>query len=228
MRLHRFFIAPNLIKGSTITILEDSLIHQFKHVFRFEKGDKVIILDNSGVEYLCSFTLVAKDKVELDIEEKKVSANVPDKETWLYAALVKKDNFEWIIEKATELGVSHIVPVLSERSEKKDLNYERAQKILTEASEQSGRGTLPTLHQVVSLSEAIDSLTVPALVFHTEGEVFEKNNHSSTQAVFVGPEGGWSDKEIELFKEKNVPINSLGKQVLRAETAAIVAVWSII
>lgn len=227
MRLHRFFISEAIGSKSDLSIYDEAILHQWKNVFRLRAGEQVILLDNSGYECICTLDLLSKDKAEVKVGEKTLAKNIPEKEIWLYAALVKKDTFEWIIEKATELGVSHIIPVVSERSEKKDLNMERAHKILKEASEQSGRGMLPILHEVTDLEKAVAELSVPAVAFHLEGELFSSGKNSA-QALFIGPEGGWTDKEIEFFREKNIPIYSLGNQVLRAETAAIVAVWPLL
>jgi 16S rRNA (uracil1498-N3)-methyltransferase len=233
MRLHRFFIDEQLKNREQVSIFDKDLLHQWKNVFRLQAGDKVILLDDTGYEYHAVFSLLSKEKGELEITEQKLSENIPEKELWLFAALIKKDNFEWIIEKATELGVSHIVPVLTERSEKKNLNMERAQKIVTEASEQSGRGIRPQLHSVTDLKDALTE-NVPLITFHTSGELFRKNGLTvevglphERVGVLIGPEGGWSPKEIELFRERNIPIYSLGSKVLRAETA-VIAISSLI
>jgi 16S rRNA (uracil1498-N3)-methyltransferase len=224
MKLHRFFIEEHLRNKKDITLFDDELIHQWKDVFRLRAGDKVILLDNTGFEYLSEIVELHKGNVEVKIIEGTAADVQPKKELWLFAALIKKDNFEWILEKGTELGVSHFVPVLTDRTEKKELNMERAQKIVKEASEQSGRGKLPEVHEPIALEKAIASATVPLLAFHMNGEKFVADFHNAKQAlgIFIGPEGGWSDKELKLFKDKDVHIFSIGQNVLRAETAAIV------
>ncbi|NDE68149.1 RsmE family RNA methyltransferase, partial [bacterium] len=127
---------------------------QWRKVFRFKAGDKVILFDGSGFDFLCeiqSYTANTQGRgekssescAEVKILEVMNNVVVPVRETSLFCAVLKKDTFEWVVEKATEMGVSRIVPVLAERSEKKNLNIERLQKIIIEASEQSGRGTLP-------------------------------------------------------------------------------------
>jgi 16S rRNA (uracil1498-N3)-methyltransferase len=121
---------------------------------------------------------------------------------------------------------------VSERSEKKSLNMERLEKIVIEASEQSGRGTIPTIHPVVTLAEAINQIkgSGAILAFHTEGELFQDDvlDKEKSIALFIGPEGGWSEKEVDLFHVENIPVKSLGKQVLRAETAAIAVLAKVI
>jgi 16S rRNA (uracil1498-N3)-methyltransferase len=232
MRLHRFFITEQLKNRDRVTILDRDVLHQWKNVFRLKAGDRVILLDNSGSEYVAEFELLSKEKAELAHLEVQPPRNGPQKEVWLFAALIKKDNFEWILEKGTELGVSHFVPIISQRSEKKNLNVERAQKILKEASEQSGRTIMPELHEIVELKElltesmrtqlGIENLDLVA--FHTDGITFTDENEIISMnriGVLIGPEGGWTDRELELFKHSDIPVYCLGTQVLRAETAAI-------
>lgn len=251
MRLHRFFIEEQLRNKKEITFHDDEIIHQWKDVFRLRAGDRVILLDNTGFEYMAELKLLTKGNAELKILDASVSENIPKKEIWLFASLIKKDHYEWILEKCTEIGVSHFIPIISERTEKKDLNIERAQKIIKEASEQSGRGIMPMLHNIVDLESAPSTNSGPIsmpqyeenmnfLAFHGEGvtltnEIREKilGRQSRLEnslgippekkafGIFIGPEGGWTTKEIEFFNSKNTPIYSLGKQVLRAETAAI-------
>jgi 16S rRNA (uracil1498-N3)-methyltransferase len=144
-------------------------------------------------------------------------------------ALIKKDNFELVLEKATELGVTRIVPVQCARSEKKGLNYERVQKILREASEQSGRATVPIISEIIS-AEKLPSEGL--VVFDPRGEKFAREffaaGHTSPISVAIGPEGGFTDDEIALFHVRNTPVVSTGPQILRAETAAVVALTLIL
>jgi 16S rRNA (uracil1498-N3)-methyltransferase len=233
MRLHRFYVPIDIEEKGEITLSEYSLIHQLKNVFRFNVGTRVILFNNSGFEYEGMITLLKNNEARVLIDKATDKRNVTQKEVWLFAALIKKDNFEWIIEKATELGVSHIVPVISERSEKKSLNLERGNKILIEASEQSGRVILPTLKEPRTLSDVIQDVTQGRLnkneekmklflidprgesVLHTKG--FTEQNIG----IFIGPEGGWTERELELFKESDIEICNIGSQILRAETAAV-------
>ncbi len=240
MRLHRFFIEEHLRNKKDITIYDDEVIHQWKDVFRLRAGDQVILLDDSGFEYIAEVVLLAKGKAELKIIDTSAAENIPTKEIWLFASLIKKDNYEWVLEKATEIGVSHFVPIISDRTEKKDINMERAVKIVKEASEQSGRGKLPIVHEPVSLRDILGdsnlnsssdfNIDIPQgiIAFDQSGENFDASTRDDLRGsedslgILIGPEGGWSPKELELFKEKNIQVYSLGKQVLRAETAAIV------
>jgi 16S rRNA (uracil1498-N3)-methyltransferase len=224
MRPHRFFIEEKLEGKQKLTITRKDLIHQWKNVFRLQSGDKVILLDHTGYEFSFKICSISNKDVDIELIDVTQNNNVSHREIWLFASLIKKDNFEWILEKGTELGISHFVPILSERSEKKGLNIERAKKIIKEAAEQSGRATLPELHDIVSLEDAVSSQNSIHLVcFSPTGEKFEMKNFDQFKKLgfFIGPEGGWSEKELEFFKEKKVPTYSLGTQILRAETAAI-------
>ena len=247
MRLHRFYIGepigdlPAQAGKKEIVVDSPELANQIFKVFRLKTGDDVIFFDGSGTDYQC--TISESKKVDQKLVSFTVKSNTPSRympahEVTLCSSIVKKDTFEWIVEKATELGVSTIVPIIAERSEKKDLNMDRLKKIAVEASEQSGRGNVPMIHPVITLGECIKLLKEkesPAIVFHTgdRAEVAPRINLGETYAgkelaIFIGPEGGWSEKEIGLFHTENFHIYSLGSQVLRAETAVIAALSKVL
>jgi 16S rRNA (uracil1498-N3)-methyltransferase len=224
MRLHRFYVAQPL--GEEVVILDVSLIKQWAKVFRYTKGDLVVLFDGSGTDVTYIIDTISHN--ECILHKSSSSLNyIPKKKITLYLSLIKKDNFELAAQKATELGVSSIVPIISERSEKKGLNEERLQKILIESAEQCGRGDIPTLLPIIDLRNMLEmkSLHDMLLVSHmtgislSEAGTLEK---ATSIGIFVGPEGGWSEPEELLFKEHDVTSVSLGKTVLRAETAAIV------
>lgn len=223
MKLQRFFVENKLEEGGDLKITDTDFVHQIFHVFRKREGDEIVLLDNSGYEFLSKVISLNKKEVNVLILNKKEVENICKNEVILFASLIKKDKFEWVLEKCTELGVSSFVPVVSERSEKKDLNIERARKIIKEASEQSERGMMPEICEPITLKEALKNLNYDAVVFHLEGEKFEeaKLKSFSKLGIFIGPEGGWGERDIELFEEKNIPFLTLGAQVLRAETASI-------
>lgn len=222
MRLHRFFIEQKILESGEVVLADKDLIHQWGKVFRLKMGDRVILFDGSGFDYVEEFVSLDKNKGVLKVVEKIKNENVPKKEIHLFQSVIKKDKFEWVLEKGTELGVSHFHPIISERSEKKNINFERARKIIKEASEQSGRGSLPTLKELVDFKESLNN-NFPSVAFHPAGDQFDRSNFEKEKAfgIFIGPEGGWSDRELEIFKEKGVKILSLGTQILRAETAAV-------
>jgi 16S rRNA (uracil1498-N3)-methyltransferase len=229
MRLHRFFVEEGLPEKPKLpadawefNVVDKNLLNQWRNVLRMETGDKAIFFDGRGNETLCEFVSLTKKSATLKVIERKHGL-APAREVTLYIALIKKDNFELVLEKATELGVSHIVPVQAERSEKKGVNYERAEKILREASEQSGRATVPTISEVIS----VEKISSNVVVFDPRGEIsareFFTKNTTAPVSVFIGPEGGFTDAEMDLFHAHKIPVITTGEQILRAETAAMVA-----
>lgn len=235
MRLHRFHIPDPVGTKTELTLHSAGLVNQIHRVFRLKKGDSVIVFDGSGSDYTCRIEDLGKTSITLAVIEASKSRFMPSQELILCAAIVKKDTFEWITEKATELGVTTIIPVIAERSEKKALNEERLKKIAIEASEQSGRGNVPRIEQVVSLREVVDSMVKEEgkrkmTAFHTEGEAFGSEDilNNESVAVFIGPEGGWSPDELDLFHRNEIPIRCLGQQILRAETAVVAALSQIV
>lgn len=225
MRLHRFYI-KTAIENDSFDISERGLIHQWRNVFRYNVGSQVILFDGSGFEYLCLITSLRNLGATVSVIEKKQNNQSFRRNVWLCLGVIKKDNFELALAKATELGINHITPVLFERSLKKNLNEERLQKIITESSEQSGQFFTPELHKMETLESLFKSGFLPQykIAIDPEGVPFHQyvvGNKFPNIAVFVGSEGGFTKKEIEFFRSYNVPILSLGTQILRAETATI-------
>jgi len=228
MRLHRFYTNQDLQKGGQITLSDSGLVHQMRSVFRFQFGDSVTLFNGDGSDYVSEIVSIDKSHVALRVTQTSVNTWKPIVKLTLAVSMIKKDNFEWIVQKATELGVSRIVPLISERSEKKGWNRERAEKIIIEACEQSGRSDVPTLGELTPLSDFLDSEKRKILVFHTIGDssIYERKINEEIVAL-VGPEGGWSEKEVHMFHAKGYPIVKLSTPVLRAETA-VIAIASII
>jgi len=225
MRLHRFFLKTP-IEGQNFDITDRDLVHQWRNVFRYNVGSQVILFDGSGIDYLGMITSMRNLGASVEIIDKKGEKQTKKIDLWLVLAITKKDNFEVALEKVTEIGANYIVPLISDRTEKKNLNMDRLEKIAEEASEQSGRGDIPKIYEIFSLEELLKSEMIPKnrIVLDLGGKYigdFLLNNKSSELAVFIGPEGGWTEKEIDLFKTHDIPFVSLGSQVLRAETAAI-------
>ncbi|MBI5400659.1 MAG: 16S rRNA (uracil(1498)-N(3))-methyltransferase [Candidatus Yonathbacteria bacterium] len=223
MRLHWFFVETEIPQVGEFLVANETLLNQWRNVLRMEVGDEAILFDGRGDEFLCEFVSLEKKGATLKVLERKAGL-IPSREVTLYMALIKKDNFELVLEKATELGVSHIIPVQADRSEKKGLNYERAQKILREASEQSGRAMVPILGKIIDIEKIP---TEGLVVFDPRGEKLAREFFTAGQtapiSLLIGPEGGFTDAEMELFQGRNIPIVTTGEQILRAETAAIVA-----
>jgi len=227
MRLHRFYIKQNIEVGKEIRIDDPEFINQWVRVFRLKALDEVILFNDTGYEFIARFSFLSKKEVIMDILSSEKVVEGVSKELYIFQSIIKKDNFELIAQKCTEIGVSAFHPIISERSEKKDLNIERINKIVTEASEQSGRGSVPEVFSPTSLEDSIKDFSGELFTLDFDGEKFLDSrlhgNDKGKIGILIGPEGGWSDKEREFLKEKGIKSVSLGKQVLRAETASIVA-----
>ena len=156
MKLHYFFVDQELQSGKEVVLEDEELVHQWRNVFRFKSEQQVILLDNSGWEWAAKIVDWGKKSATVAVSEGKKSEAIPKREIVLFTALPKKDNFEWILEKGTELGVSHFVPVVSERVEKKEVNAERCRKIIREAAEQSHHAILPTLHEITKIEAVFE------------------------------------------------------------------------
>ena len=230
MRLHRFYINEIIGSKTELILSNTDVVHQLRKVFRLKKGDLLIVFDGSGSDYICGIEDFRDETIILGVRKASKSRFMPEREVYLYAALVKKDTFEWIVEKATELGVTKIVPIIAERTEKKAVNEDRLKKIVIEASEQSGGGSIPDIEPVIGFKEAVIELsetnkeeTVKIIAFHTDADIFEQSDLGEIApiACFIGPEGGWSPDEIDLFHKNKIPVRSIGTQVLRAETAVV-------
>ncbi len=226
MRLHRFFVEQEIGDKKTIEIKEERLLYQWRNVLRFSSLDKVILFDGEGSDFLCEINILSKNEAKLFVLE-KTRGIIPKRKITLFVSLIKRENFELVLEKTTELGVSHIIPVVADRSEKKSFNYERSAKIIVEASEQSGRSDIPVLGEEIRLEEAVNKYKKELNIFAFDPSGLDSNKttaKSDNLGLFIGPEGGFTPKELEFFKEKEISIVKLGEQILRAETANIVAV----
>lgn len=225
MRLHRFFVEGKLGAGQEFVLTNETQTHQIMKVFRLGKGDKVILFDGGGFDFVSEIKSVSKNEI-IFMPEERNQAVMPKRAVNLFLATIRKERFEWAVEKATELGVASITPIITERSEHIHLNIERLKKIAVEASEQCGRGNVPRINEAINLQDMNFEGEILVADFGGENLKSFKLTANSYQ-LFVGPEGGWIDSEREFFKNHNSKFISLGETTLRAETAAIVAVYSI-
>jgi 16S rRNA (uracil1498-N3)-methyltransferase len=225
MKHHHFFVEENLRKAESgiVKISDPEILHQWLRVLKLSPGSEVVLLDDSGFEFISSIETLGPGEAILKIKEVYENKHGSNQEVFLFQSLIKSDKFEWVLQKGTELGVARFMPILADHSEKKSLNFPRCKKILIEASEQCGRATLPKLYEVMKLEEAFGQYDARAVVFHPDAPKFNKLDfiNEKNLAIFIGPEGGWSEREIDLFKKKNVPILSFSSLILRSETAAI-------
>ncbi len=222
MRLHRFYITEKIEKGKELRVEDESLLHQWIKVFRLSSSDRVILFNGDGSDFEGYFKILSKNEAVIVIDKENKIKNQQKVEVHIFQAIIKKDNFELVVEKCTELGVSAIHPVLAERSEKKDLNLERIEKIAREASEQSGRSNIPEVFEPTDLKSAIEIFDGELFALDFDApNISEVKFSKSKIGILIGPEGGFTENERDLFEHKDIKSFSLGSQVLRAETAAI-------
>ena len=224
-KTHRFISDFNIRVGEYV-ITDQELIHQTWDVLKLRSGERIVLCDGNLNEGTATIIERNNSGIVTEIDEVSRNLNEPSREVVLYCAILKSENFELACQKSTEVGVSEIVPVITERTVKLNLRYDRLQKIIKEAAEQSGRGRVPTLKEALVLSDAFnDSKHHPRrLCFDISGVAITEMSEDAT-AMFIGPEGGWSDNELKQFKENSFGIVTLGPRVLRAETAATIGTY---
>lgn len=231
--MHRFYIPPENIHARDIALTENVLGHALK-TFRMKTGDKLIVFDGSGKEYLGVLMQSGKKNYSISIE-KILSPQHQDKKINIYSAPIKKERWEWLLEKAAELGADTLTPIITKYTEVDvTQNFEKKKArwdlIIQSAAEQSERRTLLTLHEPIPLSKALAAAPGIKLFFYEQ----EKNNalkitmeslkDAKEISMFFGPVGGFTPEEAGDAVSKDALIISLGSRILRAETAAIAAI----
>lgn len=229
MRLHRFII-ENINLGSEKVRVEDKgTIDQIRKVLRLKEGDRIVFCDGTGSEAEIEIEKFEKGHLEGKVIARKMNNNEPPVSVTLFCAVLKKENFEIVCQKATEVGISKIVPVLTSRTVKMNLKTERLEKIIKEASEQSERGIVPKLEDIKKIEEAIEYAKENELniFFDRSGDraADVKKTEKKNIGIFIGPEGGWDESEVGMAKSAGFKIVSMGKCNLRAETAAIIGAY---
>lgn len=225
LKRHYFFGNFNLTH-EPVVCLDTEIIHQIKDVLKLKESEEVVLCD-SDVGKAAVAVIQKLNKKEIIFSVKNfLPVQKSEKKVVLYATLLKRDSFEWLLQKATEVGADEIVPLISERAIKVGVNEKRWQKIIKEAAEQSQSLVLPRLLPPRDLKEALKNKIGTAIFFDPSGENLKKIKIADeTIALFVGPEGGWTQKELELAKEAGARLLNLGESILRAETAATIGVY---
>lgn len=233
----RFYVDPSRIGGAEI-ILGDGEYNHIKNVLRKQVGDTLLICDGEGMEYSCEVAQFRDGEVVLTILERRAGNTELPVKISLFQGLPKKDKLEFIIEKSVELGAYSVVPVACSRSVAKLEDEKKEAKKLTRwnaiaeaAAKQSGRGIVPKVEGLLSFRKAIqyakenyDVILIP--YENAEGmryteQVISELREGISVAVFIGPEGGFSPEEITLAMESDAKIISLGRRILRTETAGL-------
>jgi len=255
MTTHRFFISADWFEGDKVT-LRGALVHQIRDVLRIMPGESVVVLDDSGWEYGVQLTTVEQEQATGHIQNKVLARTEPRAKITLYQSLLKGDKFEWVLQKGTELGIVEFVPIVCDRcvigsvDDVSKAKMERWQRIVLEAAEQSRRARLPRLQMPQLFAQACERARRADLALLsweeektrslrsmlTEYDSLPVTSRGKTMSmrkpfsisIFIGPEGGFTTREVDQARRYGLAPISLGPRILRAETAALAAVTMIL
>lgn len=234
--MYRFYVSQEQIEEKQIHIV-DSDVNHIKNVLRLEKGDWIVACDAEGTDYVCRIQEMSGTEITVSVEKIQESGTELDTRITLFQGIPKKEKMEFIIQKAVELGVYEIVPVMMKRcvvklsdEKKMQKKQERWQAIAEAAAKQCDRGIIPTVHLPVTMTEAFDmagSLEYNMIPYELQDGievsrtiVNEACKHSSV-GIFIGPEGGLEQEEVEQAVAMGAHPMTLGKRILRTETAGM-------
>lgn len=232
MEIKRFFVPKDAVDDDTITITGDEHVH-LSNVLRFRVGYKLIICDNSGNDYHCTVksinaksTICTVDSIEMNETEHRIQAI-------LLCGLTKCEKYEIGIQKAVELGVNKIIPFISQNTSEKNFRRSRIERIVLEACKQCGRAILPEVTEPLSFTEAVEVAEgLKIIPYEKEKEntfisILRELPKYDKVSLLVGSEGGFTPEEVEYAKSRGFASVSLGKRILRAETAVIMGLSNI-
>lgn len=233
--MHHFFVTPSQVKDGEIWI-EGTDVNHIKNVLRMKEGEELQISDGSGITYLCTLTSATGEKVCAAIkEEMQRDTELPSK-IYLFQGLPKADKMELIIQKAVELGAYEVIPVSTKRAvvklddKKAGKKVERWNSIAESGAKQSGRNVIPKVTEVMSFKNALeyakelDVLFIPyelAEGMEETRELIGQIQPGQSVGIFIGPEGGFEVSEVESAIEYGAKPITLGKRILRTETAGL-------
>lgn len=221
----KLFFTPNINDAKTYVLEENESKHAIK-VLRLKIGDTITLVDGKGYFYEAQITTDHSKKCEVKILSKTKETNTKPKLHLAIAPTKNNDRLEWLIEKATEIGISEVTPIICEHSERKVLKTERLEKRAIAAMKQSLKASLPIINQPLKLNEFLNLNTdYHKFIAHCYEESQEhfKNLYSKGEncLILIGPEGDFSKSEIDLAIKHNFKPISLGKSRLRTETAGL-------
>jgi len=223
--LPRLFVRMPLGEGARVE-LDQSQANYLGNVMRLSEGAEVLLFDGSSGEWLGRVADAGRKRMTLTIERRtRETEIIPD--VWLAFAPVKRTQTDWLVEKATELGVARLMPVITQRTIVERVKTERLESIAIEAAEQCGRTVLPLIDEPVALARFLEPRDAGRTLYfadETGGEPAASAFRSGPALLLTGPEGGFTDQERELIRAAdNAVAVSLGPRILRAETAALAA-----
>jgi len=233
----KFFVNPDQIKGDQIEIIGQDVRH-IRDVLRLNPHTKITICDGQGMDYQSVITQIEKEQILAKVLEKALSSSEPKTKLTLFQSLIKGDKFEWVIQKAVEIGVHQIIPmetahcvVKMDQSKKTNAKIARWNKIAQSAAKQSKRGVIPIVVAPLPYVKALEiasKMDLSCIAYVKETSVNLKSclqaGKGETIGVLVGPEGGFSQEEIGLAEKVKIQPITLGPRILRSETAGIVLV----
>ncbi len=221
MKIHRFYV-PDVNLTHEFWFSRPEQLNQWIRVLRFKPGQEVVLFDGQNVDRLYKITELTANEAHLELIT-DFQRQVPKTQVYLFWALLTKDKNDWVLQKATELGVSHLIPLVTERTTKTGFNLERAKKIVVEAAEQCGRSDIPSVREPLHIDTALNEFKDKVALFVCEQGGEQATALPATAGVLIGPEGGWSARELELFTKHHLKQIHLHDFTLRAETAALAA-----
>lgn len=234
----RFFVTPEEMAGSCVTLTGENAQHA--RVLRLKAREEVLVCDGEGHECLCTIREISPGELSLDVTERRCSQMEAAVKVSVYMAFPKADKLEHVIQKATELGAYEIVAFPSSRCvsrpDEKSLRkkLERWQKIAAAAAEQSGRGRIPQVRTLPSYQAALEQAAKvdKALMFYeneqaTTLKMALSSRDYHTVSLLTGPEGGLEEAEVEQAREAGFVVCTLGKRILRCETAPLCALSAV-
>lgn len=224
--LPRLFVETPLGPGARVE-LDAAQSNYLGNVLRMEEGAQLLLFDGASGEWLAEVTEAGKKRMTLSVvEPTRAQENGPD--LWLAFAPVKKGRVDWLVEKAVELGVARLLPVITQRTIVDKLNLERLRAHVIEAAEQCGRTSLATIEEPVKLDALLKTRDTERRLYfadETGGEPAAAAFEAGPALILTGPEGGFTPDEGEAIRSAaNARAISLGPRILRAETAALAAV----
>jgi 16S rRNA (uracil1498-N3)-methyltransferase len=227
--MHRFFVFPTAVRGNQVHFSPEQA-RQLRSVLRMREGDQVLALDGRGLSHRVELVHLGKKSALGRVLETTPAAGEPASDLILCQAISRSERFEWVLQKGVELGVTIFRPLLTRRTVRRapgDAKWRRWRRIIQEAAEQSGRGRLPVLEEPLSFTDALAAARGLALlptVFASAPAGQALDAASWPVTLFVGPEGGFDPREVELARASGVRPVSLGPRILRTETAALVLI----
>lgn len=218
MRLNRFYL-EDFSKSEFLEIEKGPIFHQIKNVLKMKKGDFVSFFNKDEAIY--EIEEVNKKTISFTFKEDRKNDFKIKKEIILFQSIIKRDKMDWVVQKATELGVNKIVPIIASRSEKKNINLDRLKKIAIEAVEQCGRIDIPEIIEPVKFIDIWSFVEGDVFVGDVSGISINKISPSKKISLIIGPEGGFEEKEVEKAKKEGAKVVSLNNYMLRSETASL-------